>query len=188
MQPTPVTLDRRVDLPEGTKHAVLGGGCFWCLEAIFARVDGVLRVTSGFAGGHQPNPTYREVVSGGTGHAEVIEIAYDPERLSYAQILDVFWLAHDPTTLNRQGPDVGTQYRSVILFENEDQAAEARGSMEAAAPRFRDPIVTQIKALDRFYPAEDYHQDYFENNQRQPYCRFVILPKLEKVKEVLGGG
>ena len=187
MQPQPVTLDRSADLPADARRAVIGGGCFWCLEAIFARVDGVLRVTSGFAGGDMPDPTYREVVSGDTGHAEVIEIAFDPRRVTYEELLEVFWLAHDPTTLNRQGPDIGTQYRSIILYSGEAQKAAAQASMVSAAPRFKDPIVTELKALETFYPAEEYHQDYFENNRRQPYCRYVILPKLEKVQSTVGG-
>ena len=182
MQNRPVTLDRASELPANTEYAVLGGGCFWCIEAVFARIEGVLRVTSGFAGGHKANPTYREVITGETGHAEVTQIAYDPAHIDYSQLLDVFWLAHDPTTPNRQGPDVGTQYRSIILYTNDAQKEAAESSVRKAASQFEDPIVTEVKPLDTFYPAEDYHQDYFENNSRQPYCRFVIVPKLQKVE------
>ncbi len=188
MQTRTVTIDRSAELPANTARAVLGGGCFWCLEAIFARIDGVLRVTSGFAGGDKPDPTYREVVSGDTGHAEVVEIIFDPAKVAYEELLEVFWLAHDPTTLNCQGPDIGTQYRSIILYGGETQKSAAHASVASAAPRFKDPIVTELKPLETFYPAEDYHQDYFENNRRQPYCRYVILPKLEKVHSKLGDG
>ncbi len=186
MKKIPVTIERTAPLPEGTAHATLGAGCFWCVEAVFARIEGVLRVTSGFAGGHVENPAYRDVISGNTGHAEVARIAFDPEAVDYAKILEIFWLAHDPTTLNRQGADVGTQYRSIILYENDNQKAIAAASMAEAQQKFSDPIVTELVPLTTFYPAENAHQDYFENNPGQPYCQMVIAPKLRKVEAVLG--
>lgn len=185
MKRNPATLNRSAPLPEGTAYATLGAGCFWCIEAVFARIDGVLRVTSGFAGGHVENPTYRAVVSGNTGHAEVARIAFDPEVVNYAEILEVFWLAHDPTTLNRQGADIGTQYRSIILYEDDNRKAIAAASIAEAQQKFTDPIVTELVPLTTFYPAEDYHQDYFENNPNQPYCQMVIGPKLRKVEAAL---
>lgn len=181
MSASPTTIDRTADLPEGTAFITLGGGCFWCVEAVFVRIEGILRSTSGFGGGHVPNPTYRQVVSGGTGHAEVVQLAYDPAVISLETILEVFWLAHDPTTLNRQGPDVGEHYRSIILYGSEAEKQVIAESIKRAQKRFADPIVTQVKAFSGFYPAEDYHQDYFDRNPSQPYCRFVIAPKLERV-------
>jgi len=165
-----------------TADAVLGGGCFWCLDAVYEQVPGVLKVTSGFAGGTKPNPTYDQVCSGRTGHAEVIRISYDPSKVSYGQLLDLFWKVHDPTTLNRQGADHGTQYRSIILTSTPQEAAEAEASKKKAQALYRDPIVTEIKPLGDFYPAEDYHQDYYRNNKdRNPYCQVVIAPKLKKL-------
>jgi peptide-methionine (S)-S-oxide reductase len=161
--------------------ATFGGGCFWCLEAFFERIDGVKNVVSGYAGGQKANPTYAEVCEGTTGHAEVVRIEFDPRKVSFDQLLEVFWDCHDPTTLNRQGPDTGTQYRSIILFHNEAQKAAAVKSKQAAAKRHKDPIVTEIVPLARFYPAEDYHQDYFRKNPNQPYCAFLIRPKLQKL-------
>ncbi|NBD38710.1 MAG: peptide-methionine (S)-S-oxide reductase MsrA [Verrucomicrobia bacterium] len=167
--------------PDG-ETLVLGGGCFWCIEALYERLDGVRSVESGYAGGTAPDPTYEEVCSGRTGHAEVVRITYDPETVSLGELLDFFWQAHDPTTLNRQGADVGTQYRSIILYASEEQEAAARASMEKAQTNFRDPIVTDIEPLEAFYPAESYHQDYFDKNPNAPYCQYVIVPKLKKLE------
>jgi len=154
---------------------VLGGGCFWCLEAVYERVQGVLSVESGYAGGEIPDPTYEQVCSGTTGHAEVVKIVFDPTVISFPEIIDIFWKAHDPTTLNRQGADWGTQYRSIILYKNQEQKRLAEDSLKQAQPSFRNPIVTEIKALDTFYPAEDYHQDYYENYPYGGYCREPLL-------------
>ncbi len=161
--------------------ATLGGGCFWCVEAIFQRLEGVAAVESGYAGGETENPGYREVCSGRTGHAEVIQITFDPETISFEEILDIFWEAHDPTTLNRQGADRGTQYRSIILYHDEQQKEAAEKSRDLAQARFSDPIVTEIAPLEKFYPAEDYHQDYYNRNEGAPYCQVVIDPKLRKL-------
>ena len=166
--------------------ATFGGGCFWCLEAVFEQVDGVLTVTSGYAGGHAARPTYKEVCSGATGHAEVVQIAFDPTRVRFEQLLDLFWKAHDPTTRNRQGQDVGTQYRSIILTHTDEQRQLAEKSREEVARQFRNPVVTEIVPFQSFHPAEEYHQDYFRKNPRAPYCAVVIRPKLDKLKR-LGG-
>jgi peptide-methionine (S)-S-oxide reductase len=166
-----------------TEIADFGGGCFWCMEAVFERLPGVVSVTSGFAGGTTENPTYREVCTETTGHAEVTEIAFDPEKISYAKLLEVFWQAHDPTTLNRQGADEGTSYRSIILYRDEKQKLLAEKSKLAAQADFRSPIVTQIVPLKKFYKAEDYHQQYFDNNSNAGYCQVVIAPKLEKLEK-----
>jgi peptide-methionine (S)-S-oxide reductase len=166
-----------------TEIADLGGGCFWCMEAVFERLPGVISVTSGFAGGTTENPTYQEVCTETTGHAEVTEIVFDPAKISYDQLLNVFWQAHDPTTLNRQGADVGTSYRSIILYRNEKQKLEAEKSKIAAQQHFKNPIVTEIVPLKKFYPAEDYHQEYYDNNSNAPYCQVVITPKLEKLEK-----
>lgn len=163
--------------------ATLGGGCFWCLDAMFRTMDGVKSVVSGYAGGTKPNPTYKEVCSGNTGHAEVVQVQYDPTRLSYSKLLEAFWRAHDPTTLNRQGADVGTQYRSIILYHNEEQRRAAEESKKAQAAQWQDPVVTEIVPLKEFYPAEDYHQDYYSKNPNAGYCSVVIRPKLEKFKK-----
>lgn len=163
-----------------TELATFGGGCFWCTEALFECADGVKSVTSGYAGGETENPGYKEVCAGRTGHAEVVQVEYDPQKISYPQVLEIFWEAHDPTTLNRQGPDAGTQYRSIILYHNEAQKELAEQSKRAAATKFSQPIVTEIVPLKRFYAAEDYHQDYFRNNPQAPYCDLMIRPKLEK--------
>jgi peptide-methionine (S)-S-oxide reductase len=168
-----------------TEQATLGGGCFWCTEAIFQMLPGVKSVTSGYAGGTKENPTYKEVCTGKTGHAEVIQIEYDPKVVSYEKVLDTFWDAHDPTTLNRQGGDSGTQYRSIILYANESQKAAAEKSKAAAQKRFTQPIVTQIVPLKAFYKSEDFHHDYYRNNPNQDYCRAVIAPKVEKFEEKL---
>jgi peptide-methionine (S)-S-oxide reductase len=160
---------------------VFGGGCFWCAEAVFQRIPGVKSVTSGFAGGTVPNPTYEQVCTGATHHAEVIQIVFDPAVISYNKLLEIFWEAHDPTTLNRQGNDVGDQYRSIILYTDEAQKAAAEKSKAEAAKRFTDPIVTQIVPLDKFYPAEDHHQNFYNLHKNQSYCRFIIGPKLKKL-------
>lgn len=184
MKATPQNLGRSNEpLPDGVRFAVVGGGCFWCTEAVYERVPGVLAVVSGYAGGHVANPTYEQVSRGNTGHAEVIQIAYDPARISYRQLIDLFWDAHDPTTLNRQGADVGPQYRSIILYANEQERVEAIASRDAAQFRFRSPIVTEIKALETFYPAEQYHQDFFMNNPGHGYSRAVIRPKVERLTD-----
>jgi peptide-methionine (S)-S-oxide reductase len=163
--------------------ATFGGGCFWCLEALFERFEGVRSITSGYAGGRVADPTYKAVCSGTTGHAEVIQIEFDPSRITFAQLLDIFWEAHDPTTPNRQGADVGTQYRSIILYHDDAQRRAAEASREAAAARFKEPIVTELVPLTRFYPAEEYHQDYFRKNPNAPYCIAVISPKLKKLEK-----
>jgi peptide-methionine (S)-S-oxide reductase len=160
--------------------ATFGGGCFWCLEAMFERLPGVISVTSGYASGHTDNPTYKEVCEGTTGHAEVVQVEYDPNTISFASLLDAFWRAHDPTTLNRQGPDEGTQYRSIILYHDERQKMAAEESKERAAASYSSPIVTEIVPLKKFFPAEGYHQDYFRNNPTARYCSLVIAPKLQK--------
>jgi len=164
-----------------TEMATLGGGCFWCLEAVYERIPGVKGVTSGYAGGTAANPTYKQVCTGTTGHAEVVQIEFDPSVLTYAQLLQTFWECHDPTTLNRQGSDRGTQYRSVIFYHNDQQKQTAEQSRIEAQKELADPIVTEIQPLRTFYKAEDYHQQYFDNNQNAPYCTFVIKPKLKKL-------
>jgi peptide-methionine (S)-S-oxide reductase len=168
--------------------ATFGSGCFWCTEAIFQQLNGVLKVESGYAGGARPNPTYEQVSSGATGHAEVTQITFDPAIISFDELLEVFWKTHDPTTLNRQGADVGTQYRSVIFYHNENQkqVAESYKSELDASGSWDKPIVTEISAYSAFYKAEDYHQNYYNNNKRAPYCTFVIGPKLEKFEKVFG--
>jgi peptide-methionine (S)-S-oxide reductase len=170
---------------ERTEVATLGGGCFWCLEAAFDQVKGVEDVVSGYAGGTVPNPTYKQVCTGDTGHAEVVQITFDPTVISYKELLDVYFTIHDPTTLNRQGADVGTQYRSVIFYHTPEQkqVAEALVAELDAKGHWDDPIVTQIEPLEAFYPAEDYHQEYYEHNRAQPYCRLVIAPKLSKLQK-----
>jgi peptide-methionine (S)-S-oxide reductase len=167
--------------------ATLGGGCFWCLEAEFQMLPGVKSVTSGYAGGTKENPTYKEVCTGETGHAEVVQVEFDPKVVSYEKLLETFWEAHDPTTLNRQGADSGTQYRSIILYSSEAQKAAAEKSKGVGAEAFRKPIVTEIVPLKKFYKAEDYHQDYYRSNPNQPYCRMVIRPKVEKFEKKLKG-
>jgi peptide-methionine (S)-S-oxide reductase len=164
--------------------ATLAAGCFWCVEAVFDDLEGVTDVVSGYSGGHKENPTYAEVCTGETGHAEVVQITFDPKIISYADILRVFFTVHDPTTLNRQGNDVGTQYRSAIFYHNPEQkrtAEEIRDEI-AAAGIYDDPIVTEITPFDRFWPAEDYHQEYFANNPNQPYCAAVVAPKVAKFR------
>jgi peptide-methionine (S)-S-oxide reductase len=165
-----------------TEIADFGGGCFWCMEAVFERLPGVVSVTSGFAGGATENPTYQEVCTETTGHAEVTEIEFDPAKISYEKLLEVFWQAHDPTTLNRQGADEGTSYRSIILYRDDKQKLLAEKSKLAAQENFKNPIVTEIVPLKNFYKAEDYHQQYYDNNSNAPYCQVVIAPKLEKLE------
>lgn len=165
--------------------ATLGGGCFWCLEAVFDRVEGVEDVVSGYAGGYVVDPTYRQVCSGETGHAEVVQIRFDPARISYRELLEVFFAMHDPTTLNRQGADVGTQYRSVIFYHSDAQREVAQTLMEELEGEgvWPDPIVTQLEPAGVFYPAEDYHQEYFDRNMGQPYCQVVVAPKVAKLRK-----
>jgi peptide-methionine (S)-S-oxide reductase len=167
--------------PMKTEKATLGGGCFWCVEAVYERLPGILSVTSGYAGGQTENPTYEQIGTGKTGHAEVVQIEYDPEKISYQKIIDLFWDAHDPTTLNRQGADVGTQYRSIILTANDDEARIAKESRDRAQGEFKSPIVTEIVPLEKFYPAEDYHQNFYRENPMHPYNMAVIRPKLQKL-------
>lgn len=166
--------------------ATFGQGCFWCAEAIFEQLEGVIKVESGYSGGKTTNPTYKEVCTGQTGHAEVVQITYDPAKISYDDLLEVFWKTHDPTTLNRQGNDVGTQYRSVIFYHNDAQKRKAEAYLKKlnAEKVWNAPIVTEISPFAKFYKAEDYHQEYFANNPEQAYCRFVIVPKLEKFEKV----
>ncbi len=175
----------RDTLPPGKEVITLGGGCFWCIEAIFDELKGVERVESGYSGGGVPNPTYRQVCTGATGHAEVVQITFDPKILSLKELLEIFFTVHDPTTPNRQGPDVGTQYRSVIFYRNEEQKAIAEQVMKEidAAKIWDAPIVTELSPFKAFYKAEDYHQEYFKLNSEQPYCRFVIAPKVVKFRE-----
>jgi len=169
---------------EELDSVILGGGCFWCLEAVYTRLEGVKSVVPGYAGGNVENPTYEQVCTGETSHAEVVKINYDPNKTSFETLLEWFWSCHDPTTLNHQGRDIGTQYRSVIYYENENQKSKANKSKKDAdsAGIFENPIVTEIHALDVFYPAEDYHHDYYKNNPDAGYCTYIIRPKLEKLK------
>lgn len=177
------TMGRASTLAELTasKEATLGAGCFWCVEAVFESLEGVESVVSGYMGGQTPNPTYEAICTGTTGHAEVVQITYDPNVISYETILKRFWVAHDPTTLNRQGADVGTQYRSAIFTHSEAQTKIAKASKAEAASLYPDTIVTEISPADIFYPAEYYHQDFYRNNHRHPYCQMVIKPKLKKL-------
>jgi methionine-S-sulfoxide reductase len=165
---------------------VLGGGCFWCTEALLNTLEGVVRATPGYAGGFTLDPTYRQVCDGATGHAEVVEVEYDPEIISLEDLLDVFFATHDPTSLNRQGADVGTQYRSIVLYNSPEQKEKVEKVIGWLAKDYSMPIVTEVKKLERFYPAEDYHQKYFERNPNQPYCRAVISPKLAKLRKKTG--
>lgn len=185
MPSTPSTTAADTLQPSGAKQeiATLGGGCFWCVEAVYQELNGVLKVESGYAGGHVANPTYEEVCSGTTGHAEVAQITFDPSVVSYAEILEVFFTVHDPTTLNRQGNDIGTQYRSVIFYNSPEQKAIAEAAKLAADELWEDPIVTEIKPLNKFYKAEKYHQNYYKDNPYQPYCVYVVGPKVKKFKE-----
>ncbi len=167
-----------------TEIANFGAGCFWCVEAVFQELNGVMKVESGYMGGQVANPTYREVCTGTTGHAEITRITFDPSVISFEELLEVLWTSHDPTTLNRQGNDVGTQYRSAVFYVNEEQRAIAEKSKKEVAPAIWDkPIVTEIVPEETFYPAEDYHQDYYANNPNAGYCRVVISPKVQKIRE-----
>jgi peptide-methionine (S)-S-oxide reductase len=169
-----------------SETATFGAGCFWCVEAVFEDLKGVKSVVSGYSGGFVKNPAYREVCNGTTGHAEVVQVEFDPGVISFEELLEVFWKTHDPTTLNRQGADVGTQYRSAIFYHNEKQKelAEVYKKKLNQAGIFKDPVVTEISPIKNFYKAEEYHQDYFKNNPDQPYCQIVILPKIDKLKQV----
>jgi peptide-methionine (S)-S-oxide reductase len=181
-----ISLQNQSKPVENTETITLGAGCFWCVEAVFQRVKGVEKVVSGYSGGSISNPTYREVTSGLTGHAEVVQVTFDPSVISLPKILEIFWKTHDPTTLNRQGADIGTQYRSVVFYHSEGQKKRARSLKEKINQEeiWGKPIVTEITALKNFYKAEDYHQNYFKNNKNQPYCQFVIVPKMEKFEQV----
>lgn len=169
-----------------TETAVLGGGCFWCLEAVYLEVRGVLRVESGYTGGAQPDPTYEQVCSGTTGHAEVVKLEFDPAVIAYRDLLEIFFTIHDPTTLNRQGNDVGTQYRSVIYYQSPQQEATARQVIAAMAHVWDAPIVTELSPAQPYYKAEDYHQDYFRQHPLQGYCAFVVAPKVAKFRKIYG--
>lgn len=179
-------LTSRLNSNYKTDTATFGTGCFWCTEAIFEQLNGVLKVSSGYSGGHVNNPTYKDVCDGTTGHAEVVQVVYDPEKISYDELLEVFWQTHDPTTLNRQGNDVGTQYRSAIFYHNDEQKqkAEKYKTELNASGAFKNPIVTEISPFSKFFVAENYHQDYYINNGSQPYCYYVIKPKMEKFQKV----
>ncbi len=177
-----MTVQAAETAPAESERVTFGGGCFWCIEAVFQRLNGVVSVASGYAGGKIPNPTYKQVCEGTTGHAEVVQIVFKPTVLSLEKLLEVFWAAHDPTTLNRQGADRGTQYRSVIFYENELQKGVAEKSKSAAQKDFSDPIVTEISPMATFYKAEDYHQNYYNQNAgKNSYCSVVITPKLQKL-------
>ena len=174
------------NITERTDTATFGTGCFWCSEAIFSMVDGVLSVTPGYSGGNEPNPDYKLVCSGTTDYAEVIRVVYDPEKISYRELLEIFWKTHDPTTLNRQGADIGKQYRSVIFYHSEAQRKEAEyyKNQLNESKIWQKPIVTEISPFEKFYPAEDYHKEYYRNNPANAYCNFVITPKVEKFKKI----
>lgn len=169
--------------------ATLAGGCFWCLEAVYDQVRGVTDVVSGYSGGRVRNPAYREVCTGNTGHAEVVQITFDPQAISFGELLEIFFAIHDPTTLNRQGADVGTQYRSAIFYHSPEQQAVAEAMIRqlTADQVWPSPIVTEVTPFTAFYPAEDYHQEYFENNPRQPYCQMVVAPKVAKFRQKFAG-
>ena len=176
----------RTAMKENIELATFGGGCFWCVEAIFERVTGVHTVVSGYSGGNATNPTYKQVITGATGHAEVVQIRFDPEKVNYTDLLEIFFKTHDPTTLNRQGVDVGIQYRSVVLYHSQAQREQAESIIKDlnGAGIWKNPIVTVVEPFEDFYIAEGYHQEYFENNPNQGYCRAVIQPKIEKFENV----
>lgn len=174
-----------VSSPAVTQSLVLGGGCFWCLDASYRLIPGVVGVTSGFAGGTAANPSYKQVCSGATGHAEVVKIDFDPAVVSLERLFEFFWKIHDPTTPNRQGNDVGSHYRSIILYADEAQQQAAKKAIAAAQSKLEDPIVTELVPLQQFWPAEDYHQNYFAKNPEQGYCQYVVRPKVKKVQEAL---
>ena len=181
----PMTVDDGQSVSSSSEVATLGGGCFWCLEAVYDELRGVESVESGYSGGPVPNPTYRQVVTGTTGHAEVVQVTFDPEAVSFREILEVFFTIHDPTTLNRQGADVGPQYRSAIFYHDEEQrrvAEELISELEVEGV-WDDPIVTEVTPFERFYVAEDYHKEYYRNNAYQPYCQVVITPKVAKFRK-----
>ena len=179
----PAQAAKMPEIPAGFETATLGAGCYWCIEAAYRQLDGVHSATSGFMGGSVANPSYEQVCEGDTGHAEVVQVVFDPQKISYKKILSWFWDLHDPTTLNRQGNDVGTQYRSAIFYHSDEQKKIAEFSKSAAMVKFKAPIVTEITRATRFYPAPEGHQNYyFQNKSKNPYCRFVIKPKLEKLK------
>ncbi|MDY6770288.1 MAG: peptide-methionine (S)-S-oxide reductase MsrA [Candidatus Nanohaloarchaea archaeon] len=165
-----------------TETATFAGGCFWCIEAVFKQVDGVVDTTVGYAGGDVPDPSYDEVCSGGTGHAEAVQVEYDPDEVSYRELLDVFFRVHDPTTADREGPDVGSQYRSAVFYHSEEQEAAVEAAIEELAAELDDPVVTEVEPLDAFHPAAEEHQDYYEKHPDRPYCRMHIAPKLEAVR------
>ncbi len=170
-------------VPAGAETATLGAGCFWCIEAAYRQIDGVYSATSGYMGGSVKNPTYEQICDGDSGHAEVVQVVFDPNKITYEKVLAWFWDLHDPTTLNRQGNDSGTQYRSAIYYHSDAQKKTAEASKAAAKANFKDPIVTEITKASEFYPAENYHQNYYnENKSKNPYCRFVVEPKLKKLK------
>lgn len=188
---TKMTKDNKTDMSNtttnGTEVATFANGCFWCTEAIFDELDGVVSAVSGYSGGHTENPDYKQVCTGQTGYAECLQITYDPKKISFDELLAVFWETHDPTTLNRQGADEGTQYRSAIFYHNQEQKekAEKYKAELNKSGAFSNPIVTEITPFSKFYPAEDYHQQYFENNEgNNPYCRIVIRPKVDKFRKV----
>ena len=168
---------------QNTEIATLGGGCFWCVEAVYQDLNGVLKVESGYSGGRGANPTYKEVCSGMSGHAEVIQVTFDPKIVSFEDILRIFFTVHDPTTLNRQGNDAGTQYRSVIYYDSPAQKAAAEAIIKEAQEAWDNPIVTEVSPLGAFYKAEEYHQNYYRNNPNQGYCSFIIAPKVRKFRE-----
>jgi peptide-methionine (S)-S-oxide reductase len=184
MTTTLASADSSIISPSGkTEVATLGAGCFWCVEAIFQDLQGVLKVESGYSGGHVDNPTYREVCSGLTGHAEVINVTFDPAVISFKEVLEVFFTFHDPTTLNRQGADSGTQYRSAIFYHSPEQKTVAETVKQSMQSVWDDPIVTEIAAFEKFYKAEQYHQNYYKDNPNQPYCSIVIAPKVKKFRQ-----
>lgn len=174
-------------MTDSIQKIVLGGGCFWCLEAAYQEIEGIETVVSGYAGGHDGYPTYERVVGGRTGHAEVVQVSFDASVIGLADILDIFWIIHNPTTPNRQGYDIGDQYRSIILYEGNVQKAEAEASRDRVAKLWDDAIVTQIEPLVAFYPAEDYHQNYFRSNPERAYCQAIINPKLKHLREAFAG-
>ena len=183
MSPDAKVAAKMPEVPAGAEVATFGAGCFWCIEAAYRQIPGVYSATSGYMGGSVKNPSYDDICSGSTGHAEVVHVVFDPKKVSYEKILTWFWNLHDPTTLNRQGNDVGDQYRSVIFYYSDEQKKTAEASKAAAKANFKDPIVTAITKASEFYPAENYHQNYYnENKSKNPYCRFVIEPKLKKLK------
>jgi peptide-methionine (S)-S-oxide reductase len=183
------TMEMETNKNSNMEYATFGGGCYWCLETLFQQLKGVVSVESGFSGGHVKNPSYKEVCTGKTGHAEVIHIKFNPSEISFGELLGVFFATHDPTTLNRQGGDIGTQYRSVVFYHNEEQRNITKDiiSRLSAEGEYDGAIVTEITAFEAFYKAEDYHQDYYNNNMEQPYCEAVIRPKVEKFRKQFAG-